>query len=89
LTRHRAVQEEADAPVPAQDKATLRNELVPAMIALSSPQDKGSRAQVAETVSLIAQQDFPAQWPNLIDVSTWLCAIDLVMIAPHLSTQLF
>jgi exportin-2 (importin alpha re-exporter) len=38
------------------------------MIALSTPADKALRAQVAETVSLVAQQDFPTQWPTLIDV---------------------
>lgn len=38
------------------------------MIALSNPADKAARAQVAETVSLIAQHDFPTQWTDLIDV---------------------
>ncbi len=38
------------------------------MLALSAPQDKAIRAQVAESVSLIAQLDFPAKWENLIDV---------------------
>lgn len=41
------------------------------MIALSSPQDKTVRAQVAETISLIASNDFPERWPDLIDVSSW------------------
>jgi exportin-2 (importin alpha re-exporter) len=38
------------------------------MIALSNPADKALRAQVAETVSLVAQQDFPERWSDLIDV---------------------
>jgi hypothetical protein len=42
------------------------------MIHLSNPADKSSRAQVAETVSLIAKSDFPEQWPDLIDVSPYL-----------------
>jgi len=51
-----------------QDKAALRAELVPAMLALSAPADKAIRAQVAESVSLIAELDFPVKWENLIDV---------------------
>ena len=38
------------------------------MIALSAPKDKAVRAQIAESVSLIAGTDFPDQWPDLIDV---------------------
>lgn len=55
-------------PLAEQDKAALRSELVPAMIALSNPADKSIRAQVAESVSLIAELDFPTKWPDLIDV---------------------
>ena len=40
------------------------------MIALSGPKDKAIRAQIAESVSLIAEIDFPENWPNLIDVRT-------------------
>jgi len=32
--------------------------------------DKSLRAQVAESISLIAELDFPAKWPEVIDVST-------------------
>ncbi|KAK7018752.1 importin-alpha export receptor [Paramarasmius palmivorus] len=31
------------------------------------PSDKGIRAQVAESVALIAELDFPSKWPDLID----------------------
>lgn len=40
------------------------------MIALSGPTDKPVRAQIAESISLIASNDFPDQWPDLIDVRT-------------------
>jgi exportin-2 (importin alpha re-exporter) len=66
-----STQEALDDGVPAlaeQDKAALRSELVPAMIALSAGADKALRAQVAETVSLVATHDFPTRWPSLIDV---------------------
>lgn len=55
-------------PLAEQDKVVLRSELVPAMLALSNPTEKAIRAQVAESVSLIAELDFPEKWPNLIDV---------------------
>lgn len=42
------------------------------MLALSAPQDKAIRAQVAESVSLIAQLDFPVKWENLIDVRPYI-----------------
>ncbi len=58
-----------DAPVPEADKATLRRELVPAIISLSNASDKTIRAPVAETISLIASSDFPEKWSDLIDVS--------------------
>ncbi|RDB24273.1 Importin alpha re-exporter [Hypsizygus marmoreus] len=59
--------EEDVQPLTEQDKAALRSELVPAMLALSSPSDKAVRAQVAESVSLIAELDFPDKWTDLID----------------------
>ncbi|KAI9569377.1 armadillo-type protein [Boletus coccyginus] len=59
--------EEDVAPLPDQDKATLRAQLLPAMIALSHPADKSVRAQIAESVALIAELDFPSKWPDLID----------------------
>lgn len=51
-----------------QDKAALRAQLVPAMLTLSNPTDKLIRAQVAESVSLVAELDFPSKWEDLIDV---------------------
>ncbi|KAF5378153.1 hypothetical protein D9615_007619 [Tricholomella constricta] len=59
--------EEDVQPLAEQDKAALRSELVPAMLALSNPADKAIRAQVAESVSLIAELDFPEKWTDLID----------------------
>ncbi|KAH8833705.1 Cse1-domain-containing protein [Flagelloscypha sp. PMI_526] len=58
---------EEDPPIQEADKATLRDNIVQAMLALSTASDKPIRAQIAEAASLIAELDFPAQWPNLID----------------------
>jgi exportin-2 (importin alpha re-exporter) len=41
---------------------------------LSSTEDKAIRAQVAESVALIAELDFPTKWTDLIDVSRCLCS---------------
>jgi hypothetical protein len=38
------------------------------MIALSDHTDKAIRAQIAESVALIAELDFPVKWTDLIDV---------------------
>lgn len=48
------------------DKETIRNNLVEVMIRLASPADKTLRAQIAESISLIASVDFPDNWSNLI-----------------------
>lgn len=39
------------------------------MITLSNASDKAVRAQVAESISLVAKVDFPERWPDLVDVS--------------------
>ncbi|KAJ7077918.1 CAS/CSE protein [Mycena belliarum] len=60
--------EEETNPLSEKDKTSLRAGLVPAMLALSAnPGDKSIRAQTAESISLIAELDFPAKWPDLID----------------------
>lgn len=53
--------------MPEQDKAILRSQLVPAMLALSTSQDNSIRAQIADSISLIAELDFPSKWPDLIN----------------------
>ena len=55
-------------PLSPDDKVQLRGHLIAAMIALSQPSDKALRAQIAESVSLVAATDFPEQWPTLFDV---------------------
>ncbi|KAI0248954.1 importin alpha re-exporter [Lactifluus subvellereus] len=54
-------------PISVSDKEALKPQLVPAMIALSGTNEKLIRAQIAESVSLIAELDFPERWPDLID----------------------
>ncbi|KAI0714440.1 armadillo-type protein [Cerioporus squamosus] len=59
--------EDDEPPVPQADRAALRDALVPAMITLSNASDKAVRAQVAESISLVAKVDFPERWPDLVD----------------------
>ncbi|KAF5323094.1 hypothetical protein D9611_009310 [Ephemerocybe angulata] len=59
--------EEDVQPLAEDDKAALRSQLVPAMLALSNPGDKAIRAQIAESVALIAELDFPEKWNDLLD----------------------
>ncbi|KZP26100.1 hypothetical protein FIBSPDRAFT_887493 [Athelia psychrophila] len=61
--------EEDINPMPDSDKVEPRKALVTAMLHLSTPGDKTIRAKVAESVSLIAELDFPERWPDLIDAS--------------------
>ena len=55
-------------PIAITDKDALKLQLVHAMIALSGVSDKAICTQIAESVSSIAELDFPEQWPDLIDV---------------------
>ncbi|OSC99927.1 Cse1-domain-containing protein [Trametes coccinea BRFM310] len=59
--------EDDEPPIADTDRAALREALVPAMIQLSNASDKAIRAQVAESISLIAKVDFPENWPDLAD----------------------
>ncbi|PIL29858.1 hypothetical protein GSI_08065 [Ganoderma sinense ZZ0214-1] len=59
--------EDDEPPIPEADRAGLRGALVPAMIQLSNVSDKAVRAQVAESISLVAKSDFPERWPDLVD----------------------
>ncbi|KZV93299.1 importin alpha re-exporter [Exidia glandulosa HHB12029] len=67
IIRKRWSDETDDNPISPADKQALRPQIVPAMIALSSTADKGLRAQIAESVTVIAKSDFPENWPTLID----------------------
>ncbi|KAH7097236.1 importin alpha re-exporter [Auriculariales sp. MPI-PUGE-AT-0066] len=65
--RKRWTDETDDTPIAAGDKTQLRGQIVPAMIVLAGPADKALRAQIAQSVTVIAKTDFPSEWPSLID----------------------
>ncbi|SRR5258708_471383 len=61
------------------------------MIALSGLNEKAIRKQIAESVSLIAELDFPERWPDLIDVrqlSHLLPPFILIRLGSNLSNRL-
>ncbi|KAI0310508.1 armadillo-type protein [Amylostereum chailletii] len=53
-----------------ESKELLKNELAPAMVALSDTQDEFLRVQIAECVSLVAIVDFPRSWESLVEQLT-------------------
>lgn len=68
--RRRWADEPDEGPVPEADKQALRDQLVPAMLALStSSADRTQRIlrpQLADALAAIASVDYPARWDGLI-----------------------
>ncbi|KAF8596041.1 hypothetical protein BDV93DRAFT_79575 [Ceratobasidium sp. AG-I] len=68
--RRRWSDEPDEGPVPEADKQALRDQLVPAMLALStSSADRTQRLlrpQLADALAAIASVDYPARWDGLI-----------------------
>ncbi|KAG8951757.1 importin-alpha export receptor [Tulasnella sp. 408] len=54
-----------ETPIDQKEKNVLKEQLVPAMVALST-QRKLLRTQIADAVGLIAAVDFPRLWPGLL-----------------------
>ena len=54
--------------IPEEEKVDLRNRLLP-LIASSTPQ---TRAQLLPVLSKILNADFPAKWPNFLDLTMQL-----------------
>lgn len=48
---------------------TVKSQLVPIMVSLSTTGAPRLQSQIGEAVAEIAELDFPERWPNLIDVS--------------------
>jgi exportin-2 (importin alpha re-exporter) len=48
---------------------TVKSQLVPIMVSLSTTGASRLQSQIGEAVAEIAELDFPERWPTLIDVS--------------------
>lgn len=63
-----------EEPIADGDKATLREQLVPAMLALSTSAadrtERLARPQLADALAAIAAEDYPDRWPTLIQQLT-------------------
>ena len=59
-------------PVPESDRTALKSGIVPVMIQLSSLPNL--QVQVGEAIAVMAEHDFPLEWPNLVNVSGNLSA---------------
>jgi hypothetical protein len=55
-------------PIPEEEKASFRNRLVPVLVA-SPPQ---VRVQLIPTLQKILAYDFPAKWPDFLDITIQL-----------------
>lgn len=58
-----------DVQIVQDDKTAVKNQLVPLMIALGTPQTARLQSQIGEGLSTIASIDFPEQWEGLVGVS--------------------
>lgn len=73
LVRSRWEEGEGSGGLAEADKTALRDGLVSAILAVSGGGGVNGRirAQMAESIALIAELDFPEKWPTLIDVSLY------------------
>ncbi len=62
-----------DKPVDPQDKQALKQSIVPLLVSISTttdgrpPAPTNVRSQLQEAIALVAEKDFPHDWPNLMD----------------------
>lgn len=62
-----------DAPVSPQDKQALKQNIIPLLVSISTttdgrpPAPTNVRSQLEEAIALVADKDFPHEWPNLMD----------------------
>ena len=62
-----------ETPVAPQDKEALKQNIIPLLVAISTttdgrpPAPTNVRSQLEEAIALVAEKDFPREWPNLVD----------------------
>ncbi|CAE6398308.1 unnamed protein product [Rhizoctonia solani] len=74
IVKRRWSPDEEDFPIGDGDKNAVRAELVPAMLALSQSgadkSDRLARPQLAESLAIVAGEDYPDRWPTLMEQLT-------------------
>lgn len=62
-----------DSPLPPRDKLTFKQSIIPLLVSISTttdarpPAPTNVRSQLEDAIALVAEKDFPHDWPNLID----------------------
>ncbi len=55
-------------PIPPSDRQSLKTNILPLLAALSADQDSAAvKAQVAAVLSKVVDNDYPDNWPGLMD----------------------
>lgn len=73
--RRRWIDEDGNHLLPASDTELIKKEIVPLMISLPN----NLQIQIGEAISVIADSDFPGNWPTLLnDLASRLTADDMV-----------
>lgn len=81
-----SAEESAVTPLDAQDKVALKQSIIPLLVSISNTSDgrpaapTNVRSQLEEAIALVADKDFPQEWPSLMD--------DLVPKLAHSDDQL-
>ncbi|CAD6568832.1 MAG: importin-alpha export receptor [Tremellales sp. Tagirdzhanova-0007] len=57
----------AEVQISLEDKAAIKSQLVPVMIALGNPPTSRLQAQIGEGLATVAEKDFPDEWGGLVD----------------------
>jgi exportin-2 (importin alpha re-exporter) len=73
-------QDQDEPPVSPEEKSAIRSALLPAMVALSrNASDKALLGQINASIAFIAENDFPADWPELVQsLASLLSPTDVV-----------
>lgn len=63
-------QDDGTRPWTPEERTALKDQVVPVMMALAG--EPALQVQIGESISLMAETDFPQEWDNLIDVRCFL-----------------
>ncbi|KAJ1026973.1 hypothetical protein NDA16_002266 [Ustilago loliicola] len=68
-----SAEESAVAPLNPEDKVALKQNIIPLLVSISTttdarpPAPTNVRSQLEEAIALVAEKDFPDEWPSLMD----------------------
>ncbi|KAJ1044305.1 hypothetical protein NDA10_003807 [Ustilago hordei] len=68
-----SAEQSASIPLEPQDKIALKQAIIPLLVSISTtadgrpPAPANVRSQLEEAIALVAEKDFPQEWPSLMD----------------------